>query len=388
MKPRLAHVINSFGLGGVPQVAYQLLRSLPADTYDLYLYVLKSYEDNADARMQLKENFNELGVTIRCPDRDDKKFYVVSQIARWLIEDEIDILHTHSYKPNIYGRLAGLLCRPRGIKLIAHYHNYYDNKWQEDDSMIYEQLLAHQTDRFLACSGSVAEHVASRVGIESGRIEVLLNGIDLRRFTVTQSRSAVKAELDLPESCKLVGVVGRLCRQKAQDVFLEAAAKLAETYPDVLFLLAGAPDEPEMLLQLKAQAESLGIGHKVRFLGYLEDITKIYNILDILVMPSRWEGFGLALVEAMAMGLPIVATDVGGIPEVVVPNESALIVQPENAKSIAEAVGRLLTAPELMAKFSNAGRIRAEQFSHDRIGKQAHAGYQRLLSSEHHGTTE
>lgn len=385
MKPKIAHVINSFGLGGVPQVTYQLMRSLPADTYDLYLYVLKSYEDNATARIQLRENFEYHGVTIRCPDRDDKKFYVVSQMARWLIEDKIDILHTHSYKPNIYGRLAGLLCRPRGIKLIAHYHNYYDNKWQEDDSLIYEQLLAHQTDRFLACSASVAEHVASRTGIESGRIEVLLNGIDLSRFKVSQTRSAVKAELGLPENCRLVGVVGRLCRQKAQDVFLKAAAKLARIYPDVLFLLAGAPDEPEMLLQLKAQADALDIGHKVRFLGYLEDIPKIYSILDILVMPSRWEGFGLALVEAMAMGLPIVATDVGGIPEVVVPNETALIIPPENAELIAQAVGRLLKAPDLMAKFSNAGRIRAEQFSHDRIGKQAHDGYQRLLAAENRG---
>lgn len=387
MKPKIAHVINSFGLGGVPQVVYQLMRSLPADTYDLYLYVLKSYEDNAAARIQLSETFKRLGVTIRCPDRDDKKFYVVSQMARWLIEDEIDLLHTHSYKPNIYGRLAGLLCQPKGVKLIAHYHNYYDNKWLEDDSLIYEQLLAYQTDHFLACSGSVAEHVASRADIDNGRIEVLLNGIDLSRFKVTQARSAVKAELGLPENCKLVGVVGRLCRQKAQDVFLEAAAKLTEIFPDVLFLLAGAPDEPEMLLQLKAQAESLSIGHKVRFLGYLEDIPKIYGILDILVMPSRWEGFGLALVEAMAMGLPIVTTDVGGIPEVVVPNETALIVPPENAGSIAEAVGRLLRAPDLTAKFSDAGQIRAEQFSHERIGRQTHQCYQRLLSTDRQGTT-
>lgn len=380
MRLKIAHVINSFGLGGVPQVAYQLLRSLPADTYDVFVYVLKNYHDNSDARQRLAQQFTELGATVRTPERDEKKFYVVSQIAHWLMNDQIDILHTHSYKPNIYGRLAGLLCRHKGIKMIAHYHNYYDNKWQEDDSLIYEQMLAQQTDHFLACSRSVAEHAASRIGIESSRVEVLLNGIDLGRFKARQSKSAIKAEFDIPENNKLVGVVGRISRQKAQDVFLEAAAKLVETHPDALFLLAGAPDEPEVLQQLKAQAKTLGIHHKVLFLGYIEDITKIYSILDILVMPSRWEGFGLALVEAMAMSLPIVTTDVGGILEVVVPNESALIVPPDNAEAVAEAIGRLLENPAIMTKFSNAGSNRARQFSHDRIGLQAHQCYQRLLS--------
>lgn len=106
MRPRIAHVINSLGLGGVPQVVYQLLRSLPSDTYDLYLYVLKSYSDNGAARQQLGDSFRDMGVIVRCPVRDEKKFHVVSQLCHWLKDDRIEIVHTHSYKPNIYGRLA------------------------------------------------------------------------------------------------------------------------------------------------------------------------------------------------------------------------------------------------------------------------------------------
>jgi|GEM_PF-1778048 len=380
MKPRVAHVINSFGLGGVPQVAYQLLRSVPQDTYELYLYVLKSYDDNSAARKQLSDYFEQIGVTVRCPDRDEKKFYVVSQMMHWLLQDRIDLLHTHSYKPNIYGRLAGLLCCQTGLKMIAHYHNYYDNKWAEDDSLIYEKQLASSTDHFFACSDSVANHAVERIGMNKEQIEVLLNGIDLERFNTKYDRASIKVELGIPLDYKLIGTVGRICIQKAQDIFLKAAAIIQQSYPKTLFLIAGAPDENGMLADLQKQAEALGIRDNVRFLGYVSDIPRIYSLLDILLMPSRWEGFGLALVEAMAMGLPIVATDVGGILEVVIPNETALLVPPDNADLLAKAVERLLTNEQLISNLSQAGRNRAEQFSYRSIGQQAHQCYQRLLS--------
>lgn len=379
MKPRVAHVINSFGLGGVPQVAYQLLRSLPADTYDLYLYILKSYDDNSKARQQLSDHFKDIGVTVRCPDRDEKKFYVVSQLTSWLLSDRINILHTHSYKPNIYGRLAGLLCRQTGLKIIAHYHNYYDNKWAGGDSLIFEQQLKLSTDHFLACSASVAQHAADKIGIKQERIEILLNGIDLSRFNVSHDREAIKSELGLAGDYKLIGTVGRLCEQKAQDIFLEAAARINRSYPNTMFLIVGAADESEMLARLQAQTNALGLQDMVRFLGYVSDIPRIYSLLDILVMPSRWEGFGLALVEAMAMGLPIVATHVGGIPEVVIENETALLVPPEDVSALTQAIERLLTQPDLATAMLNAGRKRASQFDYSRIGQQAHQGYQRLL---------
>ncbi len=383
MKPRIAHVINSFGLGGVPQVAYQLLRSLPADTYELYLYILKNYQDNSSARQLLIENFDKLGVTIRSPERDEKKFYVVSQLARWLIDDRIDILHTHSYKPNIYGRLAGSLCRSNhSIKMVAHYHNVYDDKWRKDDSLIYEQGLEPVTDCFLACSTSIARKNAEAIGLKNRQFEVILNGIDLDRFNESHDIASAKASFNMPLGFKIIGTVGRISTQKAQDIFLQAAALVLQQFSNCLFLIVGAPEEPGQLDALLALAASLGIQDKVIFLGHVNDIPKLYSILDVLAMPSRWEGLPLTLVEAMAIGLPIVTTAVGGISEVVTPDETALIVQPDNPRQLADAISRLLTDPDLCAIMKQSGRNRAQAFSHVTIGQQAHRLYQKLLDEK------
>lgn len=380
--PRVAHVINSLGLGGVPQLVYQLLSTLPAENQEVLLYVLKSYPDHPEARLPLAERFRELGVTVRFPRRDEKKFYVVGELCRWLQQDRIDILHTHSYKPNIYGRLAGTLCRGRGVRIVAHYHNHYDNKWEEDDSLVYEQLLAQSCDRFLACSESVGRHVAERIGIPPEQVRVVLNGVDLERFRAGSDRRALRAELGIPEDMHVVGTVGRLCRQKAQDVLLQAAAGVFRTCPDTLLLLVGAADEPATLSQLQRQAFELGLGNRVRFLGYVSDIPHIYGALDVLAMPSRWEGFGLTLAEAMAMGVPIVTTPVGGIPEVV--GDTALLVAPDAAAELAKAITELLTNPDRADALGRAGAVRAQRFCHRRIGREVQNIYHELLSGSTH----
>jgi len=377
-RPRIAHVINSLGLGGVPQLVYQLLAALPRDGQELWLYLLRGAPDQPEGRLPQAERFRNLGIKLRFPRRDEKKFYVVGELCRWLQEDRIDILHTHSYKPNLYGRLAGSLCRNRGLRIIAHYHNDYDNKWQEDDSLVYEQLLAHSCDRFLACSEAVGHHVAERIGIAPGAVRVVLNGIDLERFRHTGDRAALRAELGIAPERRVVGMVGRLCRQKAQDVLLQAAPRIRAQFPDVLFLLAGAADEAATLAELQGMAADLGLAEQVRFLGYVRDIPRIYGALDVLAMPSRWEGFGLALAEAMAMGVPIVTTPVGGIPEVV--GDCALRVNPDEANELAAAIAALLADPARADALGRAAAERAERFCHRRVGGEVQTIYRELMA--------
>jgi glycosyltransferase involved in cell wall biosynthesis len=272
------------------------------------------------------------------------------------------------------------MCRSQGLKIVAHYHNLYDNKWTEDGSLIYEQFLAKTTDSFIACSNSVAKQAAEKIGLSRNAFEVILNGIDLNRFKVTGDPNLLKSTLGIPEEFNLVGIVGRISEQKAQDVFLEAVAKIHTKFQQTLFLIVGSADEPEIMDKTVALAASLGIHEKVRFLGYRTDIPDIYAILDMLVMPSRWEGFCLALVEAMAMGLPIVCTRVGGMPEVVIADETALFVATDNPEQLAIAMTQLLEDQQLRIRMGQAGKQRAKEFSHLRIGQQAHQKYQQLLS--------
>ena len=379
-KHRVAHVLNSMGLGGVPPVVYHLLRTLPPERYNCYLYVLTPCTDHQDVRSAQVERFRDLGVSVSFPDRDGQKFYVVAELCQWIIRDQIDILHTHSYKPNLYGRLAGILCNAGALKIIGHYHNQYDNKWDSDGTLICDRLLARFSDRLIACSVSVRQHIAERVGVPLEQIELLLNGVEMDRFTAHHDPVTVKAEFGIPSDCKVVGVVGRISEQKAQDDFIKAARIISQHEPETVFLIVGATENPALLERLRRLTTELGLDDKVRFIGYVADIPKIYAALDVLVVPSRWEGFGLVLVEAMAAGKPIVATHVGAIPEVVADGETALLVPPSDPPAIAAAVVSILSDPERAHAMGRRGVERAMLFSWEHVSGRLEDLYTRLLN--------
>lgn len=377
MQPiKVAHVLNSIGLGGVPEIAYHLMRSLPKEPYELHLYCMKRYTDHLDIREQRIKQFEEIGAPPYFPDRDAKKFYVVGNLTQWLLRNQIDILHTHSYKPNIYGRLAALLCP--GLKVVAHYHNYYDNKWEKDKSIVFEERLAPHSDRLVACSEAVRNHVATRAKIPPERFDIILNGTDQERFGVRYDVEEVKRELSIPHDKKVIGIIGRICRQKAQDDFLKAAAVIKQSIPDALFLVIGQADNPKEMDRLKQLSRTLGIERDVIFTGYLDQVQRVYSALDLLVVPSRWEGFGLILVEAMASGTPIVATEVGPIPEVVGREGAAVLVPVGAPDRIAAESIRILSDSSVSLEMIEKAKKQAARFSWERAAGELHRIYQEI----------
>jgi glycosyltransferase involved in cell wall biosynthesis len=377
-RPRVAHVLNSIGLGGVPEAAYHLIRTLPRDAYDNRVYVLKRAAGDEDAREGRAARFAGLGAEVSFPQREDAKLGGVGELAAWLLENRIDLLHTHSYKPNLYGRLAGLLCRYDGLKIVAHYHNQYDNKWEKDGGLIYDQTLAHASDALIACSDSVGCHIAERIGVAPERVDVILNGVEGARFAGVD-RLHARAELGLPADVPVIGCVGRISEQKGQEEFIRAAALVRREFPNALFLVVGSADEEKLLARMQALVAELDLGATVRFTGHLSDMPVVYAALDILAAPSRWEGFGLMLAEAMAAGRPIVAARAGAIPEVVVENATALLVPPRDAPALAQALLDVLRDPALARRLGEAGVVRARDFSWERSGAALDALYRRVL---------
>lgn len=376
-KIKVAHVINeAMGFGGVPKVVYHLLKALPDEKYELSVYSLKSDTGSPDISGEQANRFRELGIKVSFPDQGKKKPYNIGDLCKWLLRNQIDILHTHSYNPNMFGRLAGILCRK--IKIIGHYHNYYDSKWEKDDSLILDQLLAPFSDQLIACSESVQKHISERVGIKPEEIQVILNGVDLDPFKTIYDPIGLKREMKLPIDRKVVGIIGRISEEKAQDDFIEAARLIKKAIPDTVFLIVGRAGDNALMERLRNLAASLGIEKDVIFTGYISDIPKVYAVLDVLVVPSRWEGFGLVLVEGMASGKPIVATNVGAIPEVVAPDETALLVPPSMPSSIASGVIRLLKNVEEARTMGERGRERAKMFSWDQSAMQLDNLYKKL----------
>jgi glycosyltransferase involved in cell wall biosynthesis len=380
-RPRIAHVINSVGLGGVPEAAYQLLRALPRQRYDARLHVLKRPDAQDAARLARLERFRALDLPVSFAERPSHRLGLVTSLARWLEAECIDLLHCHSYKPNISARLAGTLLRSNGLRIVAHYHNQYDANWQRDGTLDLDRILARQTSTFVAVSGSVRDHMVERLAISPGEVTVIPNGVGIAQFQTAQTQEAAREALGLPSGRPIIGLVGRISEQKGQEDLIRAAPSLLAAFPEARIVFAGAPDEAGCQRDMEELIRQLGIGHAVEFRGFLTDMAGFYRAIDLLAAPSRWEGFGLMLVEAMAAGVPIVAARVGAIPEVVVEGETSLLVSASEPAALAGAIVALLRDPATMRRFAVNGQERAQQFSWQRAGAALDRVYRTLLDT-------
>jgi glycosyltransferase involved in cell wall biosynthesis len=374
-KLKVAHVINGMGFGGVPPIVQQLMAALPRDRYDLVLYCLKRHGDHAGRRARLEE-FHNAGFPVRFPEADETTLQVVGRLCEWMDADSIDVLHTHSYKPNLVARMAGLLSRRPSLRIVAHYHNFYDDKWTSEGTLPLDRRLTRSSDRLIACSDAVRAHMAERLQVASDSIEVILNGVDYARFSAVHDLGALRSSLGIPATARVVASIGRVSRQKASDDVVRAARTICDARSDCVFVMAGADDDP-FAPTVRQMVADLGLADRVLFTGHLSDIAPLYALADVVVMPSRWEGFGLVLVEAMAAGRPLVTTAVGPIPEVV-GEGSALLIPPDAPGELARAVLALLDSPRLAGALAARGRERARRFSWARAGERLDALYTSL----------
>ena len=278
-------------------------------------------------------------------------------LARLLRDQRVDLLHTHTLAAaNAVGRVAA---GRAGIPVVSHLHieNYFRPA---------TKLLLRLADNITArrCAALVAVSEATRRAYERQgyprRIEVVYNGVELDGA----SAGGLRAELGIPEGAPLVGEVGRLCDVKGQRELIEALA----TLPDLRAVFVGADLEHGGAYEreLEQTAERLGVRDRVVFAGRLEDPGRLLGELDVLALPSWTEGLPLVVLEAMARRRAVVATPVGGTPEVVVDGETGLLVPPRDPEALAGALGRLLGDSELRTRMGDAGyeRVRA-RFSAD-----------------------
>lgn len=191
-----------------------------------------------------------------------------------------------------------------------------------------------------------------------GKVRCIYNGVDLKRFSPRQPPPLLRAALGLPERARVVASIGRFVAFKGYAHLLEAAALVRAARADVHWLLVG---EGELREDLEAQCRRLGLAPQVHFLGWREDVPDLLALCDLLVLPSLGEHFGRVLIEAMAMARPVVATEAGGVPEIVVHGETGVLVPPAEPKALAEAVLSLLEDPGRAARLGAAGRRRTER---------------------------
>ncbi len=291
---------------------------------------------------------------------------------RLLCAERPQILHTWMFHANVPGRVLGRLA---GVPVVISSERTMGQEGQA--RRLLNRATAPLADRITCVSATVAEHARTVLRLPAAKLVVIPNGIDLADFPAPAEQGAHPA----PERLR-IGYVGRLAPVKGVDVLVEAAAQLAAQadLPPWELRLIG---DGELRAPLEQQIAAHGLGERVRLLGARDDIPAQLAELELFVLPSRWEGMPNAALEAMAAGLPVVATRTGGTPEVVADGATGLLVAPESAAALAGALRRLLLDAELRRRLGAAGRARVqEQFTLERTAATTHALYAALLAEK------
>jgi glycosyltransferase involved in cell wall biosynthesis len=287
-----------------------------------------------------------------------------------------DLLHTHGHLVgNVLGRLAG---RVAGVPVVSHMHaenHFRPGRAGRSLQQRYDNATARLCARILAVSDATRRALETQ-GYPRGRIEVVPNGVDLRR----NDPGGIRAELGVPATAPLLVQVGRLCETKGQRELLAALALLPD---DVHAVLVGDDLESGGAFRrlLEEQVESSGLGGRVVLAGYRPDARAIVAAADVFVLPSWLEGQPLVVLEAMAEATPVVATAVGGTPELVADGETGLLVPPRRPEALADALRDLLADRDRARRLGEAGRQRVmERFSAERVARRVLAIYAEVAS--------
>lgn len=289
-------------------------------------------------------------------------------LARVIKQQRIDVVHCHHYSPYVYGVLASLL---KPVQLVFTEHGRLHDGAPSRKRRLVNPLLSRLPGRICAVSADLKSHMVAE-GFPARCIRVVYNGIDPGRRPDAPQRAAARAALGLPAGAFVAGTVGRLDPVKNLPVLLQAHAALVAKHPGARAVIVG--DGPERGA-LEARAVELGIGGSVIFTGYRSEVRALMPAFDVYVNTSAYEGVSLTILEAMATTLPVVATPVGGNPEVVIDQETGYLV-PARARSLAEAVSTLALDPRRRRIMGEAGRWRVKKhFSIERMVEEYAAAY-------------
>jgi glycosyltransferase involved in cell wall biosynthesis len=285
----------------------------------------------------------------------------LAKVFRLIRQERPHIVHTHTAKAGFIGRLAARLA---GVPVILHtyhghvLHGYYSplKTWLLRHM---EQVLGYFTDCIIAVSKQVKQDLVSYGVASPEKITVIPLGFDLEPFLSCQKyRGELRRELGLSDAFKLVGIVGRVFPIKNHRLFLDAAARVLAGEPAARFIIVG---DGVLRFEVERHARELGIADKVIFTGWRRDLPRIYADLNALVISSDNEGTPVSAIEAMAAGVPVVGTKVGGVPDLITDGETGYLVPPRDPDLLANAILRLIRGSETTSFMSQAARSHVTQ---------------------------
>jgi glycosyltransferase involved in cell wall biosynthesis len=280
-------------------------------------------------------------------------------LARCLRRERVDVLHTHLFEPSVVGLLAGVLARTPVRVMTRHYSNYHTRigkQWH----VRADRLCNKMSHAIIAVSQHTADHIVTEEATRAAKVHVILNGIDFSRVRVSDPSAPARLRRELGAAERpLLLLPGRLHPEKGQSHLFRALPLVRQRLsPKPLVLVAG---DGSFEAVYRAEVRSLGCDDLVKFLGFRTDLPDLMAAADLVLLPSVAEAFGLVLAEALYLGVPVVATRVGGIPEIVSDGIDGILVPPADSGALAEAITELLSDEPRRRKLAGSGRAKVEE---------------------------
>jgi glycosyltransferase involved in cell wall biosynthesis len=341
-KINVIHLVEELTIGGLEKILTVIVLNLDKNKYNVSVWCLREGGFFVDKLIKAGIDVKILRIST---SRNPLSIY---KLYRLLKNHKFEIIHTHAYSAGTIGRMSAFLA---GIPvIISHNHSVYDyyNKYYH----LVEWLLSLITDSVICISEVVNRFANETQRINAKKLITIHNGID-DVCAVTEKRSSdLKKELGIPINHSVIGTITHLEEHKGLKYLLEAASLLLQQRNDVNFLIIGDGSLKE---ELKKLCIDLNLEKKIIFVGELSEILEILSSIDIFVLPSLREGLGLAILEAMACGKPVIATNAGGIPEIVKDGVSGILVPPKNSEALYMAMNELLNDREKREKMGRIG---------------------------------
>jgi sugar transferase (PEP-CTERM/EpsH1 system associated) len=349
---RVLHLVPQFRLGGMEQGVVKVTNGLPADRISS---TICSFDGPVDGIVESLDPRVSVTVLGRRAGNDPM---LVLRLAQLLRRERPDVVHSHGWGTLCEGYAASCLA---GVRRFMH--SEHGTMELRPRNLRVQRAVWSRADRVVAVSSMLADRMARVTGFPRDRVQVIVNGADLARFG-SVDRVSARATLNLPSDAFVIGTVGRLVPVKDQETLLGAVARLRSAGSACLALIAG--DGP-LHDALRARAAALGVESAIRFLGRRGDVERILASLDVFVLTSLSEGMPNSILEAMAAGLPVVSTAVGGVFEVVDDGVTGLLAPVGDVDGIAGALGTLARDGALRSRMGAQGSARAR--SHFSLGR-------------------
>lgn len=366
---RVAYIIDDLGLGGAQRQLVELLKGLARTRYEVHVISLST------AKTHYADALRSRGIPLHeIPQSGTLDWRCLRALVTLLKALRPSIVHTWLFTADLYGRVAA--CRARVPVIVSAVRSVEPDKpWHY---VAADRLLRRVTHAFTVNAEAIGQVLAARERVSPARIHTIYNGVDLGVFDSAKADGAVRRRVGVDVTTPLIGMVGRFAPVKDHATFLRAAAVVRRELPHARFLLVGDGPLKEEMSRL---SRALGLKEHVHMWESQSDIAAVFAALDVVVVSSRYEGCCNVILEAMAMGKPVVATAVGGNPELVGHEQTGLLVPPADPMPLAEAIARLVRDPRRAHAMGQAARRRVEErFGLSRMVHQTQRLYDDVLA--------